>query len=95
MRRASRSREIADGQIIDLVVTRCINVQRNVFNEDYCKISYEEDACESVPKPEINDAGSMTSFQKDPGGLEPVSHAQVFCCQAHHGFISIQFLCIP
>lgn len=71
MRRASRSVENADGQIKDLVVTRCINVQRNVFNEDYCKISYEEDACESVPKPEINEAGLMISFQKDPGGLEP------------------------
>ena len=82
MRRASRSGDNVDGQAIDLVVTRCINVQRNVFNDDFCKISYEEDACESVPKPEMNKAGLMISFQMDPGGLEPVSRAGVLLSSA-------------
>jgi hypothetical protein len=33
---------------IDLI-TRCSNVQRNVFNDGQCQISYHPDACQTVP----------------------------------------------
>ena len=36
---------------IDLV-TRCSNVEKNIFNEAHCKISYDVNACETVPAPD-------------------------------------------
>lgn len=36
---------------IDLV-TRCSNVEKNIFNEGHCKISYDVNACETVPAPD-------------------------------------------
>ncbi len=53
MRRASR--RASDGSVygdgspnVDLV-TRCSNVEVNVFNEEFCQISYDENACLSAP----------------------------------------------
>jgi hypothetical protein len=48
----------------DLVV-RCANVQRNVFNEATCRISFHEDACTSVPLPDPNDFYRINMY--DPG----------------------------
>lgn len=31
------------------LVVRCANVPRNIFNEGYCKVSYDSDACVSNP----------------------------------------------
>lgn len=51
MMTAARSRDSANiNPDIDLVV-RCSNVQRNIFNEQYCRISYHHNACVSVPLP--------------------------------------------
>jgi hypothetical protein len=50
----------------DNLVVRCSNVQRNVFNEAKCRISYHEDACQSVPLPDPKD--SYRVWMYDPGG---------------------------
>eukprot|EP00804_Cyclotella_cryptica_P019763 CCRYP_009664-RA/>CCRYP_009664-RA protein AED:0.11 eAED:0.11 QI:135/1/0.94/1/1/1/17/0/2177 len=46
---AARSGDNDDGNPDTDLVVRCSNVQRNVFNEDQCRISYHPDACQSVP----------------------------------------------
>ncbi len=40
---------------VDLV-TRCSNVEKNIFNENHCKISYDVNACETVPAPDPDHA---------------------------------------
>ena len=52
------------------LVTRCTNTQRNVFNEQYCKISYDENACVSDPLPDPND--DYRQFTIDPGDGQTV-----------------------
>jgi len=44
VRRASRSNDDDDH-----LVVRCANVERNIFNEHLCKVSYETDVCTSKP----------------------------------------------
>ena len=52
---AARSGDNDDGNPDTDLVVRCSNVQRNVFNEATCRISYHEDACTSVPLPDPDD----------------------------------------
>jgi hypothetical protein len=52
------------------LVVRCSNVQRNIFNEKSCKISYHPDACSSVPLPDPDNF--YRSVMKDPG--EKIDH---------------------
>ena len=52
MKRAKRSGDTDDGDDRTDIVTRCSNVQRNIFNEAWCKISYHPDTCETVPLPD-------------------------------------------
>ena len=49
MKAAARSGDNDDGNPDTDLVVRCSNVQRNVFNEATCQISYHEDACVSAP----------------------------------------------
>ena len=56
------ARTIDSGNPGQLVV-RCSNAQRNIFNEESCKLSYDADACVSVP------IGTATI--RDPGGDNP------------------------
>ena len=50
MNRAARSGDNDDGDPNTDLVVRCSNVQRNIFNEaNGCKLSFDEDACVSVP----------------------------------------------
>ena len=69
MKAAARSGANEDGnQSTDLVV-RCSNVQRNIFNEGQCRISYHEDACQPEPLPDP--ANNYRVYMFDPsGGLE-------------------------
>ena len=53
----------------DYIVTRCSNVQRNMVNEPHCKISYDADACVSVPLADPNQ--DYTVFTSDPGAGNP------------------------
>ena len=55
MKAAARSGNNDDGNPDTDLVVRCSNVQRNVFNEATCRISYHEDACVSVPLPDPED----------------------------------------
>jgi hypothetical protein len=55
MKSASRSGPNDDGNPDTDLVVRCSNVQRNIFNEVTCRISYHKDACTSVPLPDPND----------------------------------------
>ena len=64
MKRAARSGPNDDGDPTTDVVTRYTNAQRNIFNEEYCKISYHPDACVSTPLP---DPGSDLVFMLNPG----------------------------
>jgi hypothetical protein len=64
MKAAARSGANDDNPKTDLVV-RCSNVQRNIFNEGQCRISYHQDACQSVPLPNPNDFYRV--YMYDPG----------------------------
>jgi hypothetical protein len=65
MKAASRSGPNDDSNPDTDIVVRCSNVQRNIFNEATCRISYHEDACTSVPQPDPNDL--YRSNMHDPG----------------------------
>lgn len=62
---AARSGDNEDGNPDTDLVVRCSNVQRNVFNEANCRISYHKDACTSVPLPDPDDF--YRSNMHDPG----------------------------
>jgi hypothetical protein len=47
VRRASRSNNDDDH-----LVVRCSNVERNIFNEHFCQVSYETNVCVSKPMPD-------------------------------------------
>ena len=71
MKAAARSGDNDDGNPSTDLVVRCSNVQRNIFNEGQCRISYHEDACQSTPLPDPND--NYYSRMYDPGSrLEEV-----------------------
>lgn len=55
MKLAARSGGNDDGNPNTDLVVRCSNVQRNIFNEGECRISYHADACQSVPLPDPKD----------------------------------------
>ena len=65
MKAAARSGDNDDGNPDTDLVVRCSNVQRNIFNEATCKISYHEDACTSVPLPDPDDL--YRSVMYNPG----------------------------
>jgi hypothetical protein len=48
-RRAVNGVPYGDGTPNVDLVTRCSNVEANIFNEPFCKISYDENACETTP----------------------------------------------
>jgi hypothetical protein len=79
MKRASR-----DGKL----VARCVNAERNIFNEASCKISYDEDACVSVPLPDPNDAYRVNSV--DPGAnTEPLYKYTPAYAGPHNGGVVV------
>ena len=65
MKAAARSGANDDGNPDTNLVVRCSNVQRNVFNEAECRISYHQDACQTVPLPNPDD--SYRIYMYDPG----------------------------
>ena len=52
MNRAARLRPTKDGGEELSLTVRCSNTDRNIFNEDKCKISYEPETCVSKPFPD-------------------------------------------
>ena len=54
------------------LVTRCTNTQRNVFNEKYCKISYNENACVSDPLPDPADDYKQYTINPGMGDTDPL-----------------------
>lgn len=50
-RRATNGVPYGDGTPNVDLVTRCSNVEPNIFNEASCQISYDENACETIPAP--------------------------------------------
>lgn len=48
-RRAVNGEPYGDGTPDVDLVTRCSNVEANIFNEEFCQISYDENACETTP----------------------------------------------
>ncbi|KAL3805312.1 hypothetical protein HJC23_009019 [Cyclotella cryptica] len=65
MKAAARSGDNDDGNPDTDLVVRCSNVQRNIFNEKKCRISYHPNACSSVPLPDPNDF--FKSSMRNPG----------------------------
>ena len=65
MKAAARSGDNDDGNPDTDLVVRCSNVQRNIFNEKKCRISYHPSACSSVPLPDPNDF--FKSNMQNPG----------------------------
>lgn len=55
VKRASRAAEGDD----DHLVVRCSNVERNIFNEHHCKVSYEPNVCTSKPLPDSKSGNSV------------------------------------
>ena len=49
MNRAARLRPTEDGGEELSLTVRCSNTDRNIFNEDKCKISYQPETCVSRP----------------------------------------------
>lgn len=49
MNRAARSGINDDGDANTDLVVRCSNVERNIFNEPHCKLSFDENACVALP----------------------------------------------
>ena len=62
---AARSGENEDGNPVTDLVVRCSNVQRNIFNEAQCRVSYHEDACQSEPLPDPDNYNRVVMY--DPG----------------------------
>lgn len=73
MIRASRSGANEDGDPRTDTVVRCSNTQRNIFNEPHCKLSFDPQACVSVPLPDSSDNYRSSSI--NPGGTssDPVT----------------------
>ena len=53
MNRAARLRPTEDGGEELSLTVRCSNTDRNIFNEDKCKISYQPETCVSRPFPDL------------------------------------------
>ena len=77
VKRASRAAEGDD----DHLVVRCSNVERNIFNEHHCKVSYEPNVCTSKPLPDSKSGNSIfivSSLVVSPANGE--SYALILLC---------------